>query len=57
MIDLPPPFVCEVVKVRNADGPLWCKKDIKVRVASVQARTIRTPHHSAIKLAMPNSNR
>jgi len=47
MIDLPPPFVCEVVKVRNADGPLWCKKDIKVRVASVQARTIRTPHHSA----------
>lgn len=35
--DLPPPFVCQVVKVHDADGPLWCKNGIKVRVAGVQA--------------------
>lgn len=35
--DLPPPFVCQVVKAHDADGPLWCKNGIKVRVAGVQA--------------------
>lgn len=37
MIDLPPPFVCEVIKVHDGDGPLWCAEGIKVRVAGVQA--------------------
>ncbi|MCC2978825.1 thermonuclease family protein [Sphingomonas sp. IC4-52] len=35
--DLPPPFVCQVVKVHDADGPLWCENGLKVRVAGVQA--------------------
>ena len=35
--DLPPPFICQVVKVHDADGPYWCKNGIKVRVAGVQA--------------------
>lgn len=35
--DLPPPFVCQVVKVHDADGPLWCRNGTKVRVAGVQA--------------------
>jgi endonuclease YncB( thermonuclease family) len=37
MIDLPPPFVCQVVKVHDGDGPLWCANGRKVRVAGVQA--------------------
>ena len=36
MIPLPP-FVCEVVKVHDGDGPLWCANGIKVRVAGIQA--------------------
>ncbi|QNE31175.1 hypothetical protein F1C10_03960 [Sphingomonas sp. NBWT7] len=35
--DLPPPFVCQVVKVHDGDGPLWCANGRKVRVAGVQA--------------------
>ncbi len=35
--DLPPPFVCEVVRVHDGDGPLWCRSGEKVRVAGVQA--------------------
>ncbi len=33
----PPPFVCEVVKVHDGDGPLWCRSGQKVRVAGIQA--------------------
>ena len=32
-----PPFVCEVVKVHDGDGPLWCRSGQKVRVAGIQA--------------------
>ncbi len=32
-----PVFVCEVVKVHDGDGPLWCRSGEKVRVAGVQA--------------------
>lgn len=35
--DMPPPFVCEVVKVHDGDGPIWCRNGIKVRVAGIQA--------------------
>lgn len=35
--DLPPPFVCQVVKVHDADGPLWCANGVKIRVAGIQA--------------------
>lgn len=37
MIALPPPFICQVVKVHDGDGPIWCANGIKVRVAGVQA--------------------
>lgn len=33
----PPPFVCDVIKVHDGDGPIWCRNGIKVRVAGVQA--------------------
>lgn len=32
-----PPFICEVVKVHDGDGPLWCQSGQKVRVAGIQA--------------------
>lgn len=32
-----PPFVCEVVRVHDGDGPLWCRSGQKVRVAGIQA--------------------
>lgn len=32
-----PPFICEVVKVHDGDGPLWCRSGQKVRVAGIQA--------------------
>jgi endonuclease YncB( thermonuclease family) len=32
-----PPFTCEVVRVHDGDGPLWCRNGIKVRVAGIQA--------------------
>ncbi|WP_203310466.1 thermonuclease family protein [Sphingomonas beigongshangi] len=32
-----PPFVCEVVRVHDGDGPLWCRSGEKVRVAGIQA--------------------
>ena len=35
--DLPPPFICEVVRVHDGDGPLWCRDGRKVRVAGVRA--------------------
>ena len=31
------PFTCAVVRVYDADGPLWCSNGIKVRIAGVQA--------------------
>lgn len=35
--DLPPAFVCHVVRVYDGDGPITCRNGIKVRVAGVQA--------------------
>ncbi|RZM32115.1 MAG: hypothetical protein EOP67_29420 [Sphingomonas sp.] len=35
--DLPPAFACEVVRVHDGDGPLWCRSGQKVRVAGIQA--------------------
>jgi len=35
--DLPPPFVCEVVRVHDGDGPLWCRSGERIRVAGIQA--------------------
>ncbi len=35
--DARPPFTCEVVRVHDGDGPLWCRSSEKVRVAGVQA--------------------
>lgn len=32
-----PPFVCEVVRVHDGDGPLWCRTGQKIRVAGIQA--------------------
>lgn len=32
-----PPFVCEVVRIYDGDGPLWCRSGQKVRVAGIQA--------------------
>jgi endonuclease YncB( thermonuclease family) len=32
-----PTFVCEVVRVHDGDGPLWCSDGRKVRIAGVQA--------------------
>lgn len=34
---LPPPLVCQVVRVHDGDGPLWCRSGVKIRVAGVQA--------------------
>jgi endonuclease YncB( thermonuclease family) len=36
MIPLPP-FTCEVIRVHDGDGPLWCRSGEKVRVAGIQA--------------------
>lgn len=30
-------FSCEVVRVHDGDGPLWCRSGQKVRIAGVQA--------------------
>ncbi|MFS0770859.1 thermonuclease family protein [Sphingomonas sp. 1P08PE] len=35
---LPPPFICAVVSVYDADGPIRCVNGIKVRVAGINAR-------------------
>lgn len=35
--DLPPPFVCQVVRVHDGDGPLWCRSGERVRIAGIQA--------------------
>ena len=32
-----PPFICEVIRVHDGDGPLWCRSGEKVRVAGIQA--------------------
>lgn len=34
---LPPMLVCEVVRVHDGDGPLWCRSGVKIRIAGVQA--------------------
>ena len=31
------PFTCVVVRAHDDDGPLWCSKGIRVRIAGVQA--------------------
>lgn len=36
MIPLPP-FTCEVVKVHDGDGPLWCRSGQRIRIAGIQA--------------------
>jgi endonuclease YncB( thermonuclease family) len=35
--DIPPPITCEVVRVHDGDGPLWCRSGEKIRVADIQA--------------------
>lgn len=40
--DLPPPFICEVIRVHDGDGPLWCRSGVKVRVAGIQAPDFET---------------
>lgn len=30
-------FSCEVIRVHDGDGPLWCRNGVKVRVAGIQA--------------------
>lgn len=37
MTPAPPPFTCEVVRVYDGDGPLWCRSGEKVRVAGIQS--------------------
>ena len=32
-----PAFTCEVIRVHDGDGPLWCRSGEKVRIAGVQA--------------------
>jgi len=32
-----PSFTCEVTRVHDGDGPLWCRSGQKIRVAGVQA--------------------
>lgn len=32
-----PSFTCDVIRVHDGDGPLWCRSGQKVRIASVQA--------------------
>ena len=32
-----PAFTCDVVRVHDGDGPLWCRSGEKVRVAGIQA--------------------
>jgi endonuclease YncB( thermonuclease family) len=35
--DTPPPIICNVVRVHDGDGPLWCRSGEKIRVAGIQA--------------------
>lgn len=37
-MDQPPPFVCTVVSLHDADGPIRCRNGVKIRVAGVNAR-------------------
>lgn len=32
-----PAFTCDVVRVHDGDGPLWCRTGEKIRVAGIQA--------------------
>ena len=32
-----PAFTCDVVRIHDGDGPLWCRSGEKVRVAGIQA--------------------
>ena len=34
---LPPPLICDVVRVHDGDGPLWCRSGERIRVAGVQS--------------------
>ena len=34
---LPPALICDVVRVHDGDGPLWCRSGVKIRIAGVQA--------------------
>jgi endonuclease YncB( thermonuclease family) len=34
---VPSGFTCDVVRVHDGDGPLWCRSGQKVRVAGIQA--------------------
>lgn len=38
--DQPPPIICEVVSVYDADGPIRCRNGVKIRVAGVNAREV-----------------
>jgi endonuclease YncB( thermonuclease family) len=37
MIALSPAFTCEVIRVHDGDGPLWCRSGQRIRIAGVQA--------------------
>ncbi|WP_249340553.1 hypothetical protein [Sphingomonas sp. 2SG] len=32
-----PAFTCDVIRVHDGDGPLWCRSGEKERVAGIQA--------------------
>jgi hypothetical protein len=36
-VDLPAAIACDVIRVHDGDGPLWCRSGEKIRVAGVQA--------------------
>ena len=40
VVGLPSPFICQVQRVHDADGPLWCASGAKIRVAGVNAREV-----------------
>jgi endonuclease YncB( thermonuclease family) len=37
MIAYPSPIICNVIRVHDGDGPLWCRSGEKIRVAGIQA--------------------
>lgn len=40
MIDQPPPIICHVVSLHDADGPIRCANGVKIRVAGINAREV-----------------
>lgn len=30
-------FICDVTRVHDGDGPLWCSNGVKIRIAGIQA--------------------